>query len=126
MQDTYIWGSVISGAHSDDMSVLQAPSTVQSGATLSTGQEALLQGYMMDNAAAVRAAPAARPAMVQACSLLNSPHHGSPPYSLTRALKPLQAARGLSDRVRNADIGRPASCTVLQGHECHEEGWVAP
>ena len=45
--------------------LLQAPTTVQSGATLSTGPEALLQGYMMDNAAAVRAAPTSRPAMVR-------------------------------------------------------------
>lgn len=55
---------VISGGLSDNMRALQAPSTVQSGATLTTGQEALLQGYMMDNAAAVRAAPTARPLMV--------------------------------------------------------------
>ena len=52
----------------EDESVLQAPSLVQSGATLSTGQEALLQGYMLDNAAAARVAPAARLATVHACS----------------------------------------------------------
>ena len=45
------------------MSVLQVPSAVQSGVGISTGQEALLQGYMMDNAAAARAAPAAQACM---------------------------------------------------------------
>ena len=68
---------MVMAPQSDDRSALQAPSTVQSGATLSTGQEALLQGYMMDNAAAVRSAPAARPALVKP------------------ALKPLQILKAL-------------------------------
>ena len=46
--------------------MLQVPSAVQSGASIGTGQEALLQGYMMDNAAAARAAPAAQACMEEA------------------------------------------------------------
>ena len=59
----------------DGMVILQAPSTVQSGATLSMGQEALLQGYMMDTAAATRLPPTARPAMVCVCSRASAQCH---------------------------------------------------
>ena len=70
-EDTY-GAPTIPGARFDDMRLLQAPSTVQSGATLSMGQEALLQGYMIDNAAATRMPPAARPVTVCVCSQASS------------------------------------------------------
>ena len=53
--------------------VLQAPSAVQSGATVSTGQDGFLQGYMLDNAAANRAAPAARVRVSHACVYVKVP-----------------------------------------------------